>query len=634
VYLKGGKALSIENQLSKLGKLLQNPYNKIISQVKSKNLQVNEKVSDESEKKTVEKVMDKPEKKIVEKVFDKIEKKIEDKIEKNEAGELLVKCKQCGESVTVNMFKENNSVCHKCNTHYKITSKDRIELIFDKNSIFYFDEDLKSSDPLGFPKYSDKLKETTESLGINEAILTGKGSIDSNTIYFGVMDYRFIMASMGTVVGEKIVRLFEASIRDKAPVIIFCASGGARMQEGILSLYQMARTSAIIKKHSNEGLLYISVLTDPTYGGVTASFASLGDIIIAEKGANVGFAGKRIIENVVKQKLPKEFQTAEYMLKHGLVDYVADRKDMRVLISNIIKIHNTSAAEVLTNKISFQLLQDIAITKSVNSQIQEQVSAWDKVLLARNKQRPNFNDYINGLIDNFVELHGDRYVGDDPAIVGGVGYLNEIPVTVIFSAKGKDITESLKRNFGMAHPEGYKKALRLMKQAEKFKRPVICFVDTPGAFCGVQAEERGQGIAIAECLKELIELNIPIITVITGEGGSGGALAFSVSDWTFMLENSIYSIISPESCAEIIFKDHTKAKEVAEHMKLTSSDLLQLKIIDEIIDEPQGGAHNDIPALTENVKNKIHGRLINLMLKNNSDLVQERFTKIMSKGKM
>jgi acyl-CoA carboxylase subunit beta len=612
----------IEKQISKIGTLFRKPYDKLKSQVGPKYLEVKERTIEE------------PEKKIVEVIKDNTEKKIEEKVEKNEQGELITRCKQCNEGITSIKFKENNYVCHKCNTHYKITSKDRIELIFDRESVYYFDEDLKSADPLKFPNYSDKLKETTNNLDIKEAVITGKGTIDNNSVYFGVMDYRFIMASMGTVVGEKIVRLFEAAIRDREPVVIFCASGGARMQEGILSLYQMARVSAIIKKHSNEGLLYTSVLTDPTYGGVTASFASLGDIIIAERGANIGFAGKRIIENVIRQKLPKEFQTAEFMLKHGLVDYVVDRKNMKVLISNIIKIHNSNAGEASTRNISFQLFQDIAVSKSENLKNHEQLAAWDRVLLARNKQRPNYQDYINGMLDNFIEFHGDRYVGDDPAIVGGIGYFKGIPVTVIFNAKGKDMIESMKKNFGMAHPEGYKKALRLIKQAEKFKRPVICFVDTPGAFCGVEAEERGQGIAIAECLKELIELKIPVITVITGEGGSGGALAFSVSDWTFMLENSIYSIISPESCAEIIFKDHTKAREVAEHMKLTSADLLELKIIDEIISEPKGGAHTDKQALIDNVKNKIHSRLVALMLKSNSDLLQERYDKIMNKGKI
>lgn len=620
--------LGINKHLQKFGTFLKVPYDKIASGMNSKKTIYDKKT------KVEEKKSEEPEKKIVGMIKDKIEKKIEEKIEKNDSGEILIKCKQCNESITVNTFNENNSVCPKCNTHYKITSKDRIELIFDRSTIIYFDEDLKSCDPLNFPKYSEKLKDTTEKLGINEAVITGKASIDNTPIYFAVMDYRFIMASMGTVVGEKIVRLFEASIRDRVPVVIFCASGGARMQEGILSLYQMARVSAIIKKHSNEGLLYISVLTDPTYGGVTASFASLGDIIIAEKGANIGFAGKRIIENVVKQKLPKEFQTAEFMLKHGLVDYVVDRKNMRSTLSNIIKIHNINAEDVLKDTVSFEMFQDIAISKSDIAIKNEEVTAWDKVLLARNKQRPNFSDYISGIIDNFIEFHGDRYVGDDPAIVGGIGYLKGLPVTLIFNAKGKDINESMKRNFGMAHPEGYKKALRLMKQAEKFKRPVLCFVDTPGAFCGIQAEERGQGIAIAECLKELIELKVPVITVITGEGGSGGALAFSVSDWTFMLENSIYSIISPESCAEIIFKDHTKAKEVAEHMKLTASDLLELNIIDEIIEEPEGGAHTDAAVLIQSVKNKVFGRLVTLLLKNSSKILEERFAKIMSKGKV
>jgi acyl-CoA carboxylase subunit beta len=579
-------------------------------------------------------VDEKSEKNIVEKIKDRIEKKMEETAEDNEPGELVIRCKHCDESISLTRFNENHSVCHNCNAHYKITGKERIELIFDKNSILYFNEDLKSINPLGFPQYSDKLKEAAESLGINEAVITGKGAINKDIVYFGVMDYRFIMASMGMVVGEKLVRLFQAATKERRPVVIFCASGGARMQEGILSLYQMARVSAAIKKHSDEGLLYISVLTDPTYGGVTASFASLGDIIIAERGASIGFAGKRIIENVVKQSIPKGFQTAEFMLEHGLVDYVTDRKDMEKTISTIIKVHSTRAVEVLTNNVSFQLLQDICSAKPITLKSQQNFSAWDRVLLARNRLRPNFCDYISGMVEDFIEFHGDRYVGDDPAIVGGIGILNGIPVTVICSAKGKDINENIKRNFGMAHPEGYKKAMRLMRQAEKFKRPVVCFVDTPGAFCGVEAEKRGQGIAIAECLRELLELNIPVITVITGEGGSGGALAFCISDWTFMLENSIYSIISPESCAEIIYKDHTRAKEVAEHMKLTAEDLLGLNIIDEIIYEPEGGAHKDAKALIETIKNKIYGRLVTLLLKDSSELAEERLEKMMNKAKV
>lgn len=614
----------MNEHLRKFGSLLQRPYSKISSLVHNKDVQIEEKPKEETEKK------------IVEKIKEKIDRKKDDKLEKNEDGEMSIRCKQCNELIPVSKFNEDNFVCYKCHTHFKIDSKKRAEIIFDQNSITYLNEDLKSTDPLGFPKYADKLKETTEKLGINEAVVTGKATIDRSPVYFGIMDYRFIMGSMGTVVGEKIVRIFEASIKDRVPVIMFCASGGARMQEGILSLYQMARVSAIIKKHSNEGLLYISILTDPTFGGVTASFASLGDIIIAEKGANVGFTGKRIIENVTKHKLPDDFQTAEFMLKHGLADYVVDRQNMKGLLSNILKIHSKSAEQALSDMFDCQLFQDIAVSKVNNTAAsdQEEVTAWTKVGLARNKQRPNFNDYISGLVDSFVELHGDRYVGDDPAIVGGIGYINGLPVTVISSAKGKDMAETMKRNFGMAHPEGYRKALRLMKQAEKFNRPVVCFVDTPGAFCGVQAEERGQGIAIAECLKEMIELNIPIVTLVVGEGGSGGALALSVSDWTYMLENSIYSIISPESCAEIIFKDHTRASEVAEYMKLTAGDLLELNIIDEIIEEPQGGAHINPSALVNSVKNKVHGKLVTLLIKNRSEVVNERFNKIMSKGRI
>lgn len=614
--------ISISKRLKKINSLLQHFINPVKSKVKRTDSKFSEKDIKEHEKS------------ILKQKEDNIESTLERKIEKSVNEEFIFQCKQCKEFIPSNILRQNNSVCHKCNTHYKMTAKERIKLIFDDNSVSYLDEDLKSSNPLNFPKYSEKLKDCMENLDISEAIITGKGLINNNAVYFGVMDYRFIMASMGTVVGEKIVRLFEASIKGRLPVVIFCASGGARMQEGILSLYQMARVSAVIKKYCNEGLLYISVLTDPTYGGATASFASLGDIIIAERNASVGFAGKRIIENIIRQRLPKEFQTAEFMLKHGLVDYIVDRKDMKDVISNIIEIHSIKAEDVLKIDLGFQMLQDLAISKSDRFKTKAQITAWEKVQLARNKSRPNYDEYIKGMIDNFIELHGDRYIGDDPAIVGGIGYLEDIPVTVIFNAKGKSMDENLRRNFGMAHPEGYKKALRLIRQAEKFKRPVICFVDTPGAFCGVQAEERGQGIAIAECLKELIDIDTPIITIITGEGGSGGALAMSVSDWTFMLENSVYSIISPESCAEIIFKDRTKAKEVAEFMKLTSFDLQELNIIDEIIKEPDSWAHNNKSKMIENIKYELYRRLIYILLKDSKERLKDRYMKIMNKARI
>lgn len=260
------------------------------------------------------------------------------------------------------------------------------------------------------------------------------------------------------------------------------------------------------------------------------------------------------------------------------------------------------------------------------------LNPWQRVQIARHKSRPNFNDYINGMLNGFMEFHGDRTYRDDNAIVGGVGYLNDIPVTFISHAKGKSTEENIYRNFGMPHPEGYRKALRLMKQAEKFKRPIICLIDTPGAYCGIGAEERGQGEAIARNLLEMSDLKTPIISVVIGEGGSGGALALGVSDKVLMLENSIYSVISPEGCASILLKDSTKAEEASKYLKLTAQDLFELNIIDGIINEALGGAHNDPKLTVLNVGKEVYKNLKELLKKDINEVVEERYNKIRSIG--
>lgn len=218
------------------------------------------------------------------------------------------------------------------------------------------------------------------------------------------------------------------------------------------------------------------------------------------------------------------------------------------------------------------------------------MSAYDKVLAARSTKKLTSMDYINSLFgDTFIELHGDRNYSDDKAVVGGVGMLNEIPVTVIGLEKGRNTFERMERNFGAAHPEGYRKALRLMKQAEKFHRPILCFIDTSGAFCGIGAEERGQGHAIATNMMEMMALKTPILSVFIGEGGSGGAIALAVADEVWMMENAVYSVISPEGCASILWKDSSKAAEAAECLKMTSNDLFELGVIERILREPTAG---------------------------------------------
>ena len=255
------------------------------------------------------------------------------------------------------------------------------------------------------------------------------------------------------------------------------------------------------------------------------------------------------------------------------------------------------------------------------------ISAWDRVTIARKAERPKSLDYINKIFTNFIELHGDRNFGDDKSIIGGIGELDGIPVTIIGEQKGKNSKENIERNFGMPNPEGYRKALRLMKQAKKFNRPIITFIDTPGAYPGMGAEERGQGEAIAKNLFEMAKLKVPTISIVIGEGSSGGALALGVTDVIIMLENAVYSILSPEGFASILYKDSSKAPEAAEKMKITSKELKKLDIIDNIIEEPKTGAQDDFDTVCKNLKGKILKDIKELLNKSQEDLIEQRYKK-------
>ena len=258
------------------------------------------------------------------------------------------------------------------------------------------------------------------------------------------------------------------------------------------------------------------------------------------------------------------------------------------------------------------------------------ITAWDRVMLARQMERPKALDYIKYIFDDFMELHGDRCFGDDKAIIGGIARLGDTQVTVIGEQKGKNVKENMERNFGMPEPDGYRKALRLMKQAEKFKRPIITFIDTPGAYPGIGAEERGQGEAIARNIMEMSSLKVPIICVVIGEGSSGGALAIAVGDKIVMLENAIYSILSPEGFASILYKDSSKAKEAAEDMKATAKDLKDLGIIDKIIKEPEGGVQNDFEKVADSIKKYLIKNIKELEEIPEKELIKNRYEKFRS----
>ena len=262
------------------------------------------------------------------------------------------------------------------------------------------------------------------------------------------------------------------------------------------------------------------------------------------------------------------------------------------------------------------------------------IEPWDRVQLARHPERPTTLDYITHIIDDFIELHGDRLYGDDAAIVGGVGFFDGQPVTVIGHQRGKGTKENIRRNFGMPHPEGYRKALRLMQQAEKFKRPIICFIDTKGAYPGKAAEERGQSEAIARNLVEMAGLKVPVISVVIGEGGSGGALALGVANEIYMLENSTYSVISPEGAASILWKDASLAQQAAEAMKITAKDLQQMQIIDGIIQEVAGGAHKNVVKQAELLKQTLKTALSGLEQLSNEEIIIQRYEKFKNIGQI
>lgn len=536
------------------------------------------------------------------------------------------KCNKCGRPIYTEDVKNNYYICPKCNGYFRIHAYRRIEMLLDEGTFEEWDKEMEFVNPLGFPGYEKKLKAVKEKSGLNEAVVTGKGSIHGQQAAVCICDSRFLMSSMGHNVGEKIARAVEKATEAGLPIIIFAASGGARMQEGLVSLMQMAKTSAALKRHHEAGLLYVSVLTDPTTGGVTASFAMLGDIILAEPNALIGFAGPRVIEQTIRQKLPEGFQRSEFLLEHGFIDQIVERQEQKDTLARILKMHspkyswNKARSEKAEGAISGPM--ETKVLKKIASRQQE---AWDTVLQSRSADRLVASDYIKLLFDGFIEFHGDRYFKDDGAIIGGIASFYGMPVTVIGQEKGKTTKDNLKRNFGMPSPEGYRKALRLMKQADKFNRPIICLVDTPGAFCGIEAEERGQGEAIARNLFEMSDLKVPVVTIVIGEGGSGGALALAVSNEVWMMENSVYSVLSPEGFASILWKDSKRASEAAKVMKMTAKDLYELKLIERIIPEEQPASKENAEIIGEALDRSLREFFKNCASMTREEIVKQRY---------
>lgn len=548
-------------------------------------------------------------------VINKIKKKVE-------TLGVQVQCPKCKQVLKGSEAFKALYICPNCGKHIAIGAKERLQMVMDDNTFEPWFEEIEGNNPLNDDEYMVKLEAAREKNGISEAVIVGRGKIGGEETVIGVCDARFLMGSMGYAMGERITRAFEKAIELRLPVILFCCSGGARMQEGIISLMQMEKTAAAVKRHSDAGLFYCSVLTDPTMGGVTASYAMLGDVILAEPKARIGFAGPRVIQQTIGQVLPKGFQKAEFLLKHGMIDGIVERKDLKKTLQFLLTVNckgNKSVKKSLKEVLAIRKEEKETIAAKSNK------TPWEKVKTCRSWERLSTMDYVSRIFDDFYELHGDRYYSDDRALIGGVAFLDNQPVTVLAELRGSTVTECIERNYGMPMPDGYRKAVRLMKQAEKFNRPIISFISTPGAFCGIDAEERGQGEAIARSIMEMSGLKVPVLCILTGECGSGGALATAVGNQVWMMENATYGILSPEGYSSIVWKTEGKAEQAAEAMKITAQDLLKMKVIDKIIPEFGEANQQNAQQISAFMKTNIKDFLKRYSKMSGNEILEDRY---------
>jgi len=521
-------------------------------------------------------------------------------------------CRRCKTECSNEVFREELAVCPSCGWHAPLNAQEWIQHLADVDSFREIGKRLHSADPLDFnvtEPYVERLREAEERTGMHEAAISGEARLDGHTLVLISLEFDFLGGTMGSVVGEKVARAFQAATRRKLPVVSVIASGGARIQEGILALMQMAKTATAVAAHKAAGLPYISVMTNPSFGGTFASFGSLGDILIGEPEAQIGFVGARVVEGTIDERIPKEERRAETVLAHGMIDMVVPRRALRnqlaVLLSQLTADRNPHWPAV-----------KLAPTQKPTR------NATEIVQLARSPERPRARHYVDRIFSSFTELHGDRCYGDDDAILTGLATLHGHPVMVI--AQTGQV---------MPMPEGYRKTYRLLKLAEKFHLPVITFVDTPGAFPGLEAEHRGIALTIGENLGLLASLEVPIINVVIGEGGSGGALALGLADVILMQENAIYSVIAPEGAAAILLRDASQTDELVSGLKLRAHDLLEQGVIDGIVPEPPGGAHRDYDAAARLVMERLVHHLGQLSGTKPKRLIRNRATRFGSIGK-
>jgi acetyl-CoA carboxylase carboxyl transferase subunit beta len=531
------------------------------------------------------------------------------------------RCLFCEEEISETAAYQTYRVCPYCRFHYTLSARQRIELLADKRSFKESHKYLNSVAPISFSQrgsYRNLLSQDQNRTGLTEATVTGSCRIGGIRAMMVVLDFGFMGGSMGSVVGEKIALGLETAAQRDLPLVALVTGGGARIQEGVLSLMQMAKTVTAANRFKQKGQPFIVLLANPCTGQAYASFANLADVILAEPGSLIGLSPLRTLREVSGTPLPQDAHTAEAHLQHGLLDNVVDRESMKPRLITLLR--------VLTG----QKLGKGEFKPATRSRLKigPNPEAWEAVTASRNGERPSATFYIRTILDPFVELHGDRLSGDDRSIIAGLGYLNGEPVAII----GQQRPYSLNGESYHVYPDGLRKAQRLIKLATRFELPLVTLLDTQGADPGLEAEEQGIGNAIATTLSLMAEAPVPIVSAIIGEGGNEGALALGISDRIVMQQYAIYSPISLNRTLGGSNGDPELDREAAEALMLTAQDCLELGIIDSIVPEPVGGAHTNSREAATALQNALVRQLKAVSKLSPSKLLGARYKKFRQMG--
>ena len=483
------------------------------------------------------------------------------------------RCLHCGADVARAPAYTRYRVCPQCRFHYNLPALRRISLLTDAGTFREINQSLVPLDPLSFSdhlSYRDRLSQAQSVTGLLEAVVTGTANIGGIQAVLAVTDFGFMGGSIGSAVGEKIAQAAEAALRQRIPFVLVASGGTPRIREGMLSLMQMAKVVATLKRLRKKPVPFIAVLASTASSYLFSSAASMADVIIAEPGALVGFVPKKVVERASgKERLPKDYHTAEFYQRHGAVDTIVDRQNLKQHLALLLDLFSVKFRLTIANRARLQ------------AQEAPQAPAWERLQLARHEQRPTARDFVERVTSNFVELHGDRVNADDQGMMIGMGYLAGEAVMVIGNDRGGDGDDDA--GAARVTPAGLRKAQRALHMAERFKLPVITLIDTPGVLQTIEAEEQGIAAAVGETISSMSDLRTPIISVIIGEGGSEAALALSVADRILMLENAIFTPITPEAAALILYRDPDKVEEVAEALKLTAYDCRTFGIVDVVV---------------------------------------------------